>query len=299
MRRALIAVLPALASVGALLAGPAMAQYDGPFLRWPGKTQPAEPAQPAVQPPAPQPEPQFQPEAVAPRTAPQPQPQPQPQAMAAPVAAPAISAPVPIPPLAAATPAMNVAAPPHAVVAFARPQPPQVAPAGARMATVTPEHMRTRVRLEAGPPVTLAAKAPPPAASQIAKATPPAVQPAQVAKGPPVEPARRVAKLKKTPPATPTAQTQQAAAEPAPQHSQLPPHFYSVARQYGVTPDPIPLPAQFFNNPPDADMAQPPPPLEPHAVPGAQTVNSTATANTPANRARAIALDTQSPDGGD
>ena len=76
----------------------------------------------------------------------------------------------------------------------------------------------------------------------------------------------------------------------------LPPRRYSVDRQYGVQPDPIPLPAQFFADQAASDLAAPPPPLDPRPVPGAQTVNSAASANTPANRARAIALDTASPD---
>jgi hypothetical protein len=88
----------------------------------------------------------------------------------------------------------------------------------------------------------------------------------------------------------------------------LPAHIYSVAREFGYQPDPdpapdpaatasAPLPAQFFANQPGADMAAPPPPLPPTPVPGSQAVNSTAAANTPANRARSIALDTTSPDG--
>jgi hypothetical protein len=76
----------------------------------------------------------------------------------------------------------------------------------------------------------------------------------------------------------------------------LRPHRYSVVRQFGLRPDPIPLPSQFFADNAAADLAAPPPPLDPHPVPGTQAVTSTASANTPANRARAIALDTASPD---
>jgi hypothetical protein len=79
----------------------------------------------------------------------------------------------------------------------------------------------------------------------------------------------------------------------------VPAHFYSTAREFGLTPDPdpAPLPAQFFADQSGGDLAAPPPPLDPHPVPGSQTVSSTATANTASNRARAIALDTPSPDG--
>jgi len=39
-----------------------------------------------------------------------------------------------------------------------------------------------------------------------------------------------------------------------------PTHFYSLHRQYGQTPDPIPLSAQFFTSS-TPDLAQPPPPV--------------------------------------
>jgi hypothetical protein len=79
----------------------------------------------------------------------------------------------------------------------------------------------------------------------------------------------------------------------------VPVHFYSTAREFGQQPDPdpVPLSPQFFADTGGGDLAAPPPPLGPHPVPGSQTVGSTASANTPANRARAIALDTPSPDG--
>jgi hypothetical protein len=79
----------------------------------------------------------------------------------------------------------------------------------------------------------------------------------------------------------------------------VPAHFYSTAREFGLQPDPdpAPLPAQFFADQAGSDLAAAPPPLDPHPVPGSQTVSSTATANTASNRARAIALDTPSPDG--
>ena len=71
-------------------------------------------------------------------------------------------------------------------------------------------------------------------------------------------------------------------------HSSQPPRFYSVHREFGLTPDPIPLPQQFFADSAANDMAAPPPPLAPHPVPGSQAVN--AAANTPANRTRALEL---------
>ncbi len=43
-----------------------------------------------------------------------------------------------------------------------------------------------------------------------------------------------------------------------------PPHFYSLYREYGQTPDPIPLGPQFFASS-TPDLAQPPPPV-PHTV---------------------------------
>jgi Meckel syndrome type 1 protein len=69
----------------------------------------------------------------------------------------------------------------------------------------------------------------------------------------------------------------------------LRPHFYSVARQYGVTPDPIPLPKQFFSDG-STDLAAPPPPPAPHPFAGSQAANSPA--NTAANRAREVELET-------
>jgi hypothetical protein len=99
------------------------------------------------------------------------------------------------------------------------------------------------------------------------------------------------------PPAVPpTAQASQQSAEDA-GHARLPPHIYSVARDYGLKPDPIPLPTQFFQDQSsDTDLAAPPPALPPRPVPGAQTVNNPSSINTPSNRARAIAEDTPSPD---
>src|SRR5690348_14515433 len=117
MRRALIAVLPALVGAGAMAASPAAAQYSGPFLSWPGKVQPTEAAPPApvaapppiaeAPPPpepaiAPPPQPQQQPE---PRAELEPGPQPRAMTLPAPhyeqpAAQPRaeITAPAPLPP---------------------------------------------------------------------------------------------------------------------------------------------------------------------------------------------------------
>jgi hypothetical protein len=69
-----------------------------------------------------------------------------------------------------------------------------------------------------------------------------------------------------------------------------PPRFYSVHRQFGLSPDPIPLSAQFFSDPATPDLAAPPPPLGPHPFAGSQA--PTAPANTAANRTRAMAQET-------
>jgi hypothetical protein len=57
--------------------------------------------------------------------------------------------------------------------------------------------------------------------------------------------------------------------------SNLPPHFYSVSREFGAKPDPIPLPAQFFADSGATDLAGPPPPPAPHLIAG-QSASSAA-----------------------
>ncbi|HEY2659388.1 MAG TPA: hypothetical protein VGI79_06680 [Caulobacteraceae bacterium] len=54
-----------------------------------------------------------------------------------------------------------------------------------------------------------------------------------------------------------------------------PPRFYSVQRQFGVSPDPVPLPAQFFADGAATDLAGPPPPPAPHLISG-QSASSAA-----------------------
>jgi len=77
--------------------------------------------------------------------------------------------------------------------------------------------------------------------------------------------------------ATPAAPAQAAAGQP--------PRFYSLHREFGLTPDPAiaPLPTQFFAA--SADLAEPPPPPPPHVLPAGQQ------AMTASARARADASD--------
>ena len=63
-----------------------------------------------------------------------------------------------------------------------------------------------------------------------------------------------------------------------------PPHFYSVARQYGVQPDPIALTPQFLAESGSTDLAEPPPLPPPH-LSSAQTANMSAAAATNQTRA--------------
>jgi len=80
----------------------------------------------------------------------------------------------------------------------------------------------------------------------------------------------------------PSASAQTASAQAA---AGQPPRFYSLHREFGLTPDPapVPLPTQFFA--PSADLAEPPPPPPPHVLPAGQQ------AMTASARARADAGD--------
>jgi hypothetical protein len=158
---------------------------------------------------------------------------------------------------------------------------------------------------QAAPESPVAASAPvaeEPAAPSVAAL--PAVLPApQAAVQQPAPPPLAIAQpapAPQPPAVPPTAQAAPLASQQSAEdagHARLPPHIYSVARDYGLKPDPIPLPTQFFQDQSsDTDLAAPPPALPPRPVPGAQTVNNPSSINTPSNRARAIAEDTPSPD---
>ncbi|MDR3508309.1 MAG: hypothetical protein P4L64_10470 [Caulobacteraceae bacterium] len=71
--------------------------------------------------------------------------------------------------------------------------------------------------------------------------------------------------------------SQTALSQAQPQQTGEPPRFYSVHRQYGVTPDPIPLPAQFFADAGNADLAEPPPPVTPRILSNGQAASSATT----------------------
>jgi len=89
-----------------------------------------------------------------------------------------------------------------------------------------------------------------------------------------------VAPLPQAPPANPQAP-----------NGALGPHFYSVARQYGVQPDPVQLSPQFLASTPQADLAEPPPLPPPHTA-GPQSANmSTAAATNQVRQAQEAAAD--------
>jgi hypothetical protein len=197
----------------------------------------------------------------------------------------------------------------------APPQPQAAPPTPPTSSYTPPEPAPPPVRETPPPPVVQAA--PPPApkppvvtASLDMRPLLPAFPPAATATTPV---ARATAPKPSKPAPTPPVKVATAAApspvEPDAPHKPwtptgpggVPAHFYSTVREFGLKPDPdpAPLPAQFFADQSGGDLAAPPPPLAPHPVPGSQTIDSTATANTASNRARAIALDTPSPDGSD
>jgi len=144
----------------------------------------------------------------------------------------------------------------------------------------------TKTPAPTGEPAQTAAPAPRPERIATAAALPtslyssyPSLTPRQAAEPPRPQPW--------TPP---NGETRPAPIATASASSNQPPRFYSVHREFGLTPDPIPLPAQFFADGQAADMAAPPPPLPPRAVAGSQA--ATSAANTPANRARAADIET-------
>ncbi len=286
MRRAAITMSTALIALPALFAGAAQAQdrygpqagasltpvsyaADRPLLTWPGKQ------------PAPSDE-----TAVPPRPA-APMPAPPPASIYTPPPAPL---PAPRPPVARVTPPAPMVAP------MAPPVPPQAslrAPLPPTKPPMASASLDMRPLIPAKPPVAAVVHTPQPPSPQLVHAAKP--KPKPPAAKPPVAIAAAAPAPTPAPPEP-----------PAPPHRPwsptgpgVPVHFYSTAREFGQQPDPdpVPLSPQFFADSSGGDLAAPPPPLGPRPVPGSQTVGSTATANTAANRARSIALDTPSPDG--
>jgi hypothetical protein len=276
MRRAALALSTALIAAPALTLGAAQAQdrygpqagvsltpvsyaSDQPLLNWPGKR------------PAPTDEAPSQPQAAPP----------------APPASIYTPPPEPAPPPVRETPPLPVVqAAPAPVSVYTPPQPPAPKP------PVATASLDMRPLLPASPPKPVHVAATPAPTAQVVHATAP--KPPKPAPTPPVKVAAAAAQS----PAEPDAPHKPWSATGA---GGVPAHFYSTVREFGLKPDPdpAPLPAQFFADQSGGDLAAPPPPLQPHPVPGSQTVDSTATANTASNRARAIALDTPSPDGSD
>jgi hypothetical protein len=102
-------------------------------------------------------------------------------------------------------------------------------------------------------------------------------------------PAPRQAAASWTPPSRAAAAPAPASAAGSAATNQAP-RFYSVHREFGLRPDPIPLPQQFFADSGGSDLAAPPPPLAPHPVAGTQA--ATSPLNTASNRAREVELET-------
>jgi hypothetical protein len=174
-----------------------------------------------------------------------------------------------------AEPAEQPAPPPPEAPVAAQPPPPPAEDAGAPAVASLPAVLPAP-EPEATPPAPQPVAAAQPAALPAAQPTPAAAAQAAQSSGPAAQ------------------QTAEDAGR-----ARLPPHIYSVAREYGLTPDPIPLPTQFFADQQNPDLATPPGPLPPRPVPGAQTVSNPSSINTPSNRARAIAQDTPDPDSSD
>lgn len=130
-----------------------------------------------------------------------------------------------------------------------------------------------------------------PAPGALARAAPPERTDRVAAVGLPTSLYSAPASARQAP--APWTSTGRAAATATPTAAQTtanqPPRFYSVHREFGLKPDPIPLPQQFFADS-AADLAAPPPPLAPHPVPGTQA--ATSPLNTAANRAREVDLET-------
>jgi len=132
--------------------------------------------------------------------------------------------------------------------------------------------------------------APLPQPAVLRQSTPPQATPTSLYQAPPQR--WRSADVAPPAPAPPAAAPQSApqAATPGLGEGQ-PPHFYSVARQYGVQPDPVQLSPQFLATTPQSDMAEPPPLPPPHTA-GPQSANmSTAAATNQVRQAQEAAAD--------
>ena len=135
-------------------------------------------------------------------------------------------------------------------------------------ATPTSTHRIWNPETAASPtPVLAAPRAPAPILQQATRQT--TALPASIY-APPPAPAPRAMALQAAPAPAPVIQ-QASAARPGMTQARSssdgdyqPPHFYSLYREYGQTPDPIPLNPQFFAAA-TPDLAQPPPAV-PHTV---------------------------------
>jgi len=156
---------------------------------------------------------------------------------------------------------------------------------------------------QSAPMLTWPGKAAPEPQADIRNATPPQTAPIQAHPAQAAPDRAAPSSLYDTPPprwrasvATPAPSPPQTPAPVAAQSTGngQPPHFYSVARQYGVQPDPVQLSSQFLASTPDADLAEPPPLPPPHTA-GAQSANmSTAAATNQVRQAQEAAADADS-----
>jgi hypothetical protein len=193
-------------------------------------------------------------------------------------------------------PAIEPAPPPSRSlpVSIYSPPPPPPAQKFASLGPVNAGAIRLRGESNPAPLSTPRAPAPTPMPALSTSATPKPIAPKPAALAKAAPPSATAAKPKPsgvTTPVTPPPTVMASAAPAAPvAHAALPPRRYSLHSEFGLTPDPIPLPKQFFADSATADLAAPPPPLDPHPVPGTQA--ATSPANTAANRARESALET-------
>jgi hypothetical protein len=130
--------------------------------------------------------------------------------------------------------------PPVALAAVTERAPQRAAPPAVQVASL-PTSIYGQAAAQTAPHTTLAPQAMPPLAAGPAPARAPVVAQAQAAAGQP-----RIAM--------------------ASVYDQRP-HYYSLHRAYGDTPDPVTLSPQFLSAP-STDLAEPPPPVMPRLLPG-------------------------------